>query len=77
MSKRQQNSNFDFPPVAGGRLLVPALLGGVVLGVIANILIVTNSHGFWTGLLGHSVFGIVGFGLVLSLGQQSANNPSV
>jgi hypothetical protein len=71
---QQTESGDDCSSAEMGALLPPAILGGIVLGVTANALIVASGSSLLLGLLGHSVFGTIGLGLVLLRGLHVAIN---
>ena len=52
-------------------LLLRSVFGGIIFGIVANVTALLFGHSLGIALLSHSVFGMLGMGLVLGLSMIS------
>ncbi len=57
-------------------VLFRALFAGVVLGTASNIAALYVGYSIWVGLICHSLFGMLGMGLVLGLHLLKRDKPT-
>jgi hypothetical protein len=57
-------------------VLFQALFAGVVFGTASNIAALCVGHSIWVGLICHSLFGMLGMGLVLGLHLLKRDKPT-